>query len=287
MDSITLENFIAEIETTFQNYTDSNDLDRISIKGWVIDRLRMFGKNICDTRETVVGIKGSKALLPENFKSLILALQINPNYNSNTQDRFKEIPFKKYITHDVTWDSISHEYIKDNCQSQEVVEKLLIDREPISRYLEVTPLSLIKGIQKNTLDVDCYNLHPSIRNNYSHQINITNRALNTNFKEGLVYMKYNSLPSDEDNEIVIPIITTGHIKEYIENYVCIKIATNLILNNKNPTGVAQLLPMWMQQNGKLELEARSESNWSGMKLGWQQEVYKKNRENQNRYNLPK
>lgn len=282
-----MSEFIAEIETTFQNYADSNDLDRISIKGWVIDRLRMFGKNICDYRETIIGVRGSKALLPENFKSLIMALKLDVTDSSTPQERYKEIPYKRYISHDVTWDSISQEYIKDNCKSQEIVEKLIVERQDITKYINLTPLSLVKGIQKNTLDVDCYNLHPSIRNAYSNQINITNRTINANFKEGVLYLQYNSLPSDEDGEIIIPIITTGHIKEYIENYVKIKIAENLILNNKNPTGVAQLLPMWIGQDSKFYLQAKSESNWSGLNnTNWQKEVYLKNRQNQNRYNLP-
>lgn len=283
-----MSEFIAEMETTFQNYADSNDLDRISIKGWVIDRLRMFGKNICDYRETIIGVKGSKALLPENFKSLIMALKLDVTDSSTPQERYKEIPYKRYISHDVTWDSISQEYIKDNCKSQEIVEKLIVERQDITKYSNLTPLSLVKGIQKNTLDVDCYNLHPSIRNAYSNQINITNRTINANFKEGVLYLQYNSLPSDEDGEIIIPIITTGHIKEYIENYVKIKIAENLILNNKNPTGVAQLIPMWIGQDNKFYLQAKSESNWSGLNnTNWQKEVYLKNRQNQNRYNLPK
>jgi hypothetical protein len=53
---------------------------------------------------------------------------------------------------------------------------------------------------------------------------------NTNFKKGLIYIKYNSLPSDENGEITIPIITTGDILRYITNYVKIQIAENLILN---------------------------------------------------------
>ena len=287
IDQITLSQFVAEIETTFANYTDSNDLDRISIKGWVIDRLRMFGTNICDFREHIVGIKGSKALLPENFKSLKMALKLNVNQLPNSQENSKEIPYKRYITHDVVWDAISQEYIKDNCKSQEVVEKLIIHKESISKYMDLVPLSLTKGIQKNSLDVECYNLHPSIRDAYTHQISITNRTINTNFKDGVIYIQYNSLPSDEDGEIVIPIITTGHIKEYIENYVKIKIAENLLLNNKNPTGMAQILPMWMQQDSKFYLQAKSEANWHGLQDGWQKKIHIKNRQNQNRYNLPK
>ena len=287
MEKILFSEFMADIETTFQSYAETNDIDKISVKGWVIDKLRGFGKNICDTREVVLGVENSKVLLPENFKSLILALKVEGEIQ-NEKDRYKEIPFKKYVTNDITYDSVSMEYIKNSCQSQIVIESLIQERQPIEHYMNMTPLSLVKGIQKNTLDVDCYNLHPSIRNAYPHQINITNRSLSANFKKGLIYIQYNSLPSDEDGEIAIPIITTSHIASYITNHVKIKIAENLIIGNKNPSpGLTQMLQMWMGQNRQFYIEAKSEANWAGLSKDFTKKMYAKNRQNQNRYNLPK
>lgn len=285
MEYVTFDNFLAEIETTFQNYADSNDLDRISIKGWVIDRLRSFGKNICDTREAVLGVENSRVLLPENFKSLILALKVEGELYSD-DEKYREIPFKRYITNDVTWDDISQSYIKNNCQSQIIIESLIIEKQPIENYLNLVPLSLTKGIQGSSIDANCYNLHPSIRNAYPHQISITNRTLNTNFKKGAIYLQYNSLP-EQDGEIAIPLISTGDLKAYIENFVKIRITENLIMNNKNPQGIQSLLSMWMQQDRLLEVKARSEANWSGISKDFAQKMYQKNRENQARFNLPK
>lgn len=289
MEVVTFEEFFAEISEIFENYSDSNDINKVSVKGWVIDKLRTFGKNICDYREVIVGVENSKALLPENFKSLILALKLDVDNSHLTEEyKYREVPIKRYITHDVVWDSLSQSYIKDNCQSQEVIESLLINRQPIENFTTVSPLSLTKGIQKSTLDVSCYNLHPSIRNAYEHQINITNRTINTNFKKGLIYLQYNSLPSDEDGEIVIPILNTGHIKEFLENYVKIKVAESLILNNKNPQGAGQLLPIWRADMAKFEIMARSEATWNGLKdTDWQKKIYQKRQENMNRFNLPK
>lgn len=287
MEKILFSEFMADIETTFQSYAETNDIDKISVKGWVIDKLRGFGKNICDTGEVVLGVENSKVLLPENFKSLILALKVEGEIQ-NEKDRYKEIPFKKYVTNDITYDSVSMEYIKNSCQSQIVIESLIQERQPIEHYMNMTPLSLVKGIQKNTLDVDCYNLHPSIRNAYPHQISITNRSLSANFKKGLIYIQYNSLPSDEDGEIAIPILTTGDISLYIYNSIKIKIAEQLIVNNRNPNpGLQNLLQIWFGQDRLLEIKARSESNWGGLSQDFAQKMYAKNRQNQNRYNLPK
>ena len=46
MEKISLEQFTAEIETSLSNYAESNDIDRQSIKTWVIQALRKFGKDI-------------------------------------------------------------------------------------------------------------------------------------------------------------------------------------------------------------------------------------------------
>lgn len=286
MEKILFSEFMAEIESIFQSYVETNDIDRISIKGWVIDKLRGFGKNICETREVVMTVENSKVLLPENFKSLILALKVEGEIQDE-KDRYKEIPFKKYVTNDVIWDSPSQEYIKNACQSQVVIESLIQDRQPIEHYMHMTPLSLVKGIQKSALDGDCYNLHPSIRNTYPHQINITNRTINANFKRGLIYVSYNSLPSDEDGEIAIPILTTSDIYRHILLDVKIRIVENLLINNRNAESLKQLLQLWLPQLRQSYIEAKSEANFFGLKKGWEKEMYNKNRQNQNRYNLPK
>ena len=286
MEKITLEEFIAEIESIFQQYTDTNDIDRVSIKGWVIDKLRGFGKNICEYRDVIVGVENSRSVLPEDFKSLIMALKVSGEIGKHEDDEFREVNHKKYITHDVVWDSVAQEYIKDNCKSKVVVEKLLIKKDNPSKYMDFQPLSLVKGIQSDTLDAECYNLHPSIRNNYFDKINITKRTLNANFRKGLVYLQYNALPS-ENGEVAIPIITTGHIKQYIENYVKIRITEDLIIKDKNPKGLVNLLQMWKQDERLLFTQAKSEANWSGLSADWAKKLYAKRMENMARFNLPR
>lgn len=283
--NISFEEFLAEIQTIFQNYADTNDLDTISIKGWVIDKLRMFGKNICEQREMIVGVENSRALLPENFKSVVLALKLDGEI-ADKGERYREIPYKKYITNDVVWDEFSQTYVKDNCQSQVVIEKLIIDNEPIERYMNYQPLSVVKGVKTESFDIDCYNLHPEIRQNYPYQISITNRTLNTNFKRGLVYLSYNSLP-EIDGEIAIPIISTGDIYNYLIHTVKIRIAENLLINNKNGDSLKALLQLWLPQERILSIQARSEANFYGLGNTWQKKMYKNRMQNLDRFNLPK
>lgn len=290
MELVTLDEFISEIETTFKNYSDTNDIDRISIKTWVINELRMFGKNICTKRETIADVKNARALLPETFRSLVLALKLSESDDvTGEPDVEKRLVLERQrIENPAEWSSVTRDYFVNNCETKIVTEKVYSHKEVQEKYYNTHFLSLMEGMQKDTLDVNCLNLHPSIRNNYPDKISITNRTLNTNFKEGKVYMQYNSLPCDENGEIAIPIISTGHIREYIENQVKIKIAEDLILGQKNPQGLISLLPLWNQSKRLLFIQAKSEANWNGFnQKEWAIKTQIENRARQNQYNLPR
>ena len=290
MELVTLDEFISEIETTFKNYSDTNDIDRISIKTWVINELRMFGKNICTKRETIADVKNARALLPETFRSLVLALKLSESDDvTGEPDVEKRLVLERQrIENPAEWSSVTRDYFVNNCETKIVTEKVYSHKEVQEKYYNTHFLSLMEGMQKDTLDVNCLNLHPSIRNNYPDKISITNRTLNTNFKEGKVYMQYNSLPCDENGEIAIPIISTGHIREYIENQVKIKIAEDLILGQKNPQGLISLLPLWNQNKRLLFIQAKSEANWNGFnQKEWAIKTQIENRARQNQYNLPR
>lgn len=285
----TLKQFISEIETTFQNFTETGDIDRVSIKGWVISCLREFGKNICDKREAIIEIKNSQGKLPETFKSLILALDLSPQGYKIHGDKEKakdSFIYRQRIEQSGFYDFSSNTFVNDS-SAKLITESIISNNEKIDLYHKPSYLSVIKGFRKESFDVECLNLHPSIRNSYPHEININKTTLQTNFKNGSVYIQYNSLPtSDEDGEIEIPILTTGDIEKYIENFVKLKIGENLILNNKNPTAISSLMSLWQQQVIPLRNAAKSEANWSGLPKGWEKEYNKKLNMQMSQYNLP-
>ncbi len=282
---VSLTEFIAEIETDLSNYAETNDIDRISIKTWVISALRKFGKNICDKREGVFKIENSRILLPETFKSLHLALKLE-DFTKCNDDITNPIFFKQYIENPAVYDAVSGDYIVDYCDTKIITEKLFVNQEEKEYNYYIYPLSLVKGIKGDSIDAECLNLHPSIRDSYHDKISITNRTLNANFREGKVYLQYNSLPTNEDGELVIPVISTGDILNYLENYVKIKIAENLIVNNKNASGLLQILPMWKQQDRQMYINAKSEANWSGLSSKWHLKYYNHTQKQLSRFNLP-
>lgn len=284
----TLNNFFAEIETTFANFAETGDIDRLAIKGWVISCLKQFGKNICEKREAIVEVKNSQAKLPETFKSLILALDLTPagyKIHGDVEKAKDSFVYRERIEQSGYYDWTTHEFQPSCAKAKVITESIVCNSQACDLYYYPNYLSVVKGFQKDSFDVDCLNLHPAIREAYPNQISINKNTLQANFKEGRLYIQYNSLPM-EDDEIMIPEITTGDLVKYVENYVKIRIAENLILNNKNPTGVTSLLQMWLGQDRALFLAAKSECNWSGLSKGWDTMYRNKLQVEFNKYKLP-
>lgn len=286
---MTLKEFIAEIEEFFSNYTETGDINRISIKTLVIRCLNEMGKNICEKREGFVEIKNSQGNLPETFKSLILALNLEPKAYTIFGDREKaqeSFIYRQTIEQPAYFDWVTNEY-KTNCNTKIITERIVMNEQPTELYYSPQYLSVVKGFKKDSFDVYCINIHPSIRNAYPHQISINKQTVQTNFKDGKIYIQYNSLPVDEEGEIVIPEYTTTDLVEYIKNRVKVEITQELIAKNKNPTGISQLLPLWMQQHVPLRNAAKSECNWNGLPRNWSKGYKRLLQIETDAFNLPK
>ncbi len=287
MELVTFDEFVADIETTFANYAATGDIDRNSLKSWIIECLRKFGKNICDQRETIVEVKNSRVILPETFKSMILGLKLNPEENKNLKNNRRLIVEKQRIENPAYFSDVTLDYYVDNCQSKVVTEKIYTYYEYEGKCYSNEWLSVVKGFKSDSFDTKCLNLNPIIRDSFPNKVSITSRTLNTNFREGKIYLQYNSLPTGEDGEIAIPIISTGDILNYITNSIKIKLAEVLIINDKSPESLNKLISLWLQNDYKYFILAKSEANWSGLSKDFGKKIYAKNRRNQDLYNLPK
>lgn len=282
----TLQEFIAEIESDLSSFAASGDIDRIMIKTNLILELRKFGNNICDVGEAMVKIKNSQGTLPEEFKSLKLALKADVcGCNSNHRNVTDHYIYRERIENPAYFDEVNQEYVT-SCNPKIITETITINNNDVDFYYTPQWLSLVKGINKKTLAHDCLNLHPSIRNTYPNQITITGNMINTNFSEGTVYLQYNALPTDEDGEIAIPTMTTGDLYRYLENYIKVKIAENLIANNKNPQGLAQLYSAWKQEQRELKAAALRETGFNGLGKTWNKTYRALNKAEFARFNLP-
>lgn len=281
---MTISEFIAEVESDLSSFV--KDINRTSIRTNVINQLRKFGTNVTELKEKVEVVKNSRVHLPEDFKSLKLALRLEGvGYNTQGAPEATEQIIRQRIENGAYFDEISQEYIT-TCDPKIITEKIIIDNSCVNFYYSPKWLSLVKGISKDGLDSKCLNVHPSIRNTYPDEINITNGIINTNFSSGSIYLQYNALQTDEDGEIIIPEFTTGDIYEYLLMYCKLKIAEELIANNKNPQGLTQLYPMWKQELPLLKSSAMKEVRFAGLPKNWQRKFKEKNREDIAFFNLP-
>ena len=279
-----LSQFISEVETSLSNYVQ--DIDRISIKMWVIQRLRIFGNNIAELKETVVKVENSKATLPGDFKSLKMALKVKGvGCNTPSKDVTDTYIYKQRIENPAYYDEINQTYVT-TCNPKLITETITINNHPVEFYYQHEWLSLVKGIKKDGIAVDCLNLHPSIRNSYKKEINISGSTLNANFNSGQIYLQYYGLPMSED-EIEIPEITTGDILEYVMQYVKVQIAEDLFANNNNPQGIAQLYHSWNAELPMLKSAALKESKFSNLGKNWSKNFKALNKREFAFFNLPR
>ena len=282
MEKISLEQFTAEIETSLSNYAESNDIDRQSIKTWVIQALRKFGKNICEKNETVVEVKNSRALLPETFKSLTFAVKVKTK--PFTEEETKQLVLeRKYIENPALYDILSGDYVVNYCETKIVTEKVYSNVES-PKFYGYELLALAPNINRNTLDTNCINLHPYLQSK-PNEVNITARTMSTNFKEGIVFLRFNSLPMGEDGEICVPILTTGDIYNYIFQMVRVNIIENIILNNKNAAAAGQLYPSLKAELRDLEHRAKTEAKYNGLSPNFARKIYAVNLANRKRLGL--
>jgi hypothetical protein len=281
---MTINEFMIELESDLSSFI--KDINRTSVRRDVINQLRIFGTNITQLKEKVEIVKNSRVELPEDFKSLKLALRLScEGYYINGDREPAMQVVRQRIENGAYFDEINQEYVT-TCNPKIITEKVAVSNSHVNFFYSPKWLSLVPGIKKDGLDSKCLNLHPSIRNTYPDEISITNGILNTNFSNGQIYFQYNALPTDEKGELIIPQYTTNAIYDYILLYCKVKIAEDLIVNNKNAQGLGQIYQTWKQELPTLKRGALTESRFAGLPKNWQHKFKQKQKEDISFYNLP-
>lgn len=284
---MTFDQFIQELFTDFKSY--EQDIDKLSIKRYVIGELKRFGNNILTVNETVLKINNSQATLPENFRALKLAVKVTPHSLSlddcEEGEMQKSIWYKTTIENEATFDRGSLQYI-ESCSPPKIIKHIA----PIgtgflhSYYRNPVLLTLTKGINRSTLTKDCLNLPNRFREVSRHQINITGNNLNTNFSEGYIYIQYTGLEM-EDGELVIPEGWHGNLARYLLSFCKAKITETLIVNNKNPQALAQMMQVFRQDSVNDFKLAQTEWKFAAMGENIRESIKNRNRREFLQYNI--
>jgi hypothetical protein len=126
------------------------------------------------------------------------------------------------------WDNQSQSHKEESYKTVE--EKVFYkDRVTNVRYKEPVLLRLTKGFKKEFCAPGCKNMQQRLTASANYEINILGNILQTNFKNGHIYMQYNALPTDEDGDIYIPDVRS--LQEYLMYYAKRKILEGLWIND--------------------------------------------------------
>lgn len=267
---MTINEFIAEIESDFSIYAETGDIDRVTIKRIVLNELKAFGNNILTDQEAVVDISNSRGKLPENFRSLWLAMKCDPyavEYKDEDRDTLQQSYYwKKRIESDCYWDENLKDYRK-GCDKIITEEVYYHDAHIKFHYKNPTFLTLTKGFNKSLCTKDCVNTRPGIRNTSPHEIGITNGYVNTNFSEGTIYIQYKGFEQDENGDVVIPETWNGKLIKYLEWYIKYRITINLLEKNVKPDSLKPLLELYRQESESARAQALTESKFNKINKG--------------------
>ena len=228
---ITLESFIADLKAEFSTWDSAGLIDETSIHKWINKALLKFGSNIMNLQDTVIEVNNSTGTIPSNFFSLYSAYLCDRKGHSPISKKERKVLQDSYGW--IERVERSNKWVSCDACCVEEEEKTIIERKffkdiEVDFYYEnPTLLRLGKTFDRNTCHRECRN---KIVRDCPNEIIIIGNTLQTNFREGNVYMQFYGLPQDESGNTIIPHSPKGELETYLEYHVKRKILENIIVN---------------------------------------------------------
>jgi hypothetical protein len=230
---MTRKQLIAEILTDLRQYDESGLIDYRSLNMWIKNELKRFGANITILTEKALEVENGKVELPEDFWTLHLAVKCTQGGWEGEHEEQKDLVqdsqwYKQSTTTNYVWDNQSQSHKEE---SYKTVSEKIFYRDTIKNvhYREPIVLRLTKGFKKEYCAPGCKNMREKLSPTSKYEINILGNNLQTNFKQGFIYMQYNALPTDETGDIYIPDVRS--LQEYLIYYAKRRILEALWMND--------------------------------------------------------
>ena len=230
---MTRKQLIAEILTDLRQYDESGLIDYRSLNMWIKNELKRFGANITVLTEKALEVQNGKTELPEDFWTLHLAVKCKQHGWEGEHHEERDLVqdsqwYKQSTTTNYVWDNQSQSHKEE---SYKTVSEKVFYRDQIKKvhYTEPIVLRLTKGFKKEFCAPGCKNMQQKLATSSPHEINILGNILQTNFKDGFIYMQYNALPTDETGDIYIPDVRS--LQEYLIYYAKRRILEALWMND--------------------------------------------------------
>lgn len=264
---MTRKQLIAEILSELKQYEESGLIDHRSLNLWIKSELKRFGANITVLTEKVLGVENGEVELPDDFWSLHFAVKCTAESHEFEKGSKATVQDSQYWTQRIentyVWDNQSNSHKKTDYK--EILEKTYLNIDTVVNFRYTNPilLRLTKGIKKDYCAPGCKNLQKELSSPY--EINILGNKIQSNFKEGHIYMQYNGLPTDESGDIYIP--DSIHLQEYLMYYCKRKILESLWINDDDANLINKLQYMKQQEReyfhlAMTQVKFEGLGNWS-------------------------
>lgn len=260
--------FSTNIKTDLKKFNNVGLIDDITIIRELYKVMDRFGVYTKTRNDKVIEIRNNTAELPYNFKKLILAIKCEP-FKAEVPEEAKKIELSTHFSKVLDyrrkkWDECNpcnFEY-EEEC----VVEKVYLNKstKPVKYYYNnPTLLKLTDGIDVDKCASECKNKYVK-QSPYS--INIVDKKIYTNFKEGDIYIQYYGYPTDEEDFPILPDSELGSFLEYAEVRVKLRILENALYNGEDTAGdrIGQLISRLDQKERDLYLKTMTEFKMSGI-----------------------
>jgi hypothetical protein len=261
---LTISNIIADAKSELISYTEAGLIEEISLRLHLINELKRFGGNVMEVQPHVLTINNSQGKLPENFFSLYKAVKVDPTGWCSEEETLEEalLPNTFYRIRkesSKTWDNMSHAFTDGDYT--EVVEKVYISGKKVDFYYgNQQPLKLVQGYDRSKVDPKCENI---LIKKAPYEISIINNTLQTNFSKGFIFLWYQGLMVDEDNDIILPEDPNARLYEFLLYSAKAKVFEILWNNGDDPNTQAKL-QYNLQQKEKARVEASTQARFKSV-----------------------
>lgn len=270
--SISCEAFISDA-LTGQFWNDNPHLINMAdIYRWIAIGLKSFGRSVTQKEEIMVKIEDYRGTVPMNFDNLSLAILCDP-YAYKVDEGKKDHFIKSYMWKErIVSNCLEPNHCVDSCPEMEkecVITERYYFRDEDDSYAEIfykNPiyLKLGKNILRNRCTDDCRN-----RNTFdvNYRMDVIGETIQTNFKEGTIYMVYYGVPADEDGLPLIPKTYNRKIENYLEYHIKRRILEDAIMSTDAPNQIS-MLQYYNERERMAHSEALKELSPLKMKSLW-------------------
>lgn len=252
---MTESQIIAEIQDSFEQYYSEGLISTVTIVNEVENALKEFGNDVMVKKEDVVVIDNYKADTPKGLWAIDSVRLIEPDFYKYDKET---IQFDAIDGVFKPWRKVCDNMCDMTCKAKYEYQKrfpwgiLTIGYNNTPREMEVNPIPFVFNP-----------LHQKYENFNCNEVCLSRGKIQTRLKDGLLYIKYRSLPLTDEGEYYIPESDSGSLADYVLNRVSAKVLFRLIASGKAPNSI-ELLSYFKNEERVSHIKASADLKMKSM-----------------------